>query len=281
VLLKSAVFGSRVWKPGSPNGTVKAVARYDSRTAAVTGTARATAGAPGKIMSMTQLQQQRSSVAPHIPGGTVYDDAGEPLFGEYRVQLLGGTGGGGQQGEKFSRVTIQAGRAVCGGELIFSKPHNREVEKRMGFPSICDLTTPDTRIGRPKTQRQGHPHCLRVTLGRPDSRGVEKYVIDCRSNGELERWLACLTKLAHGQQYGYTLRRRQGIAGDVRDTVAEGRKARGGRADDEADYEFGDWMRGVAAKGKQARDDEARASGAHGGGGGGSAFADFARGLMK
>jgi hypothetical protein len=40
-------------------------------------------------------------------------------------------------------------------------------------------------------------------------------------------------------------------------------------------------MRGVAAKGKQARDDEARASGAHGGGGGGSAFADFARGLMK
>ena len=34
VLLKSARFGSRIWKPGSPNGTVTAAARYDPAGAA-------------------------------------------------------------------------------------------------------------------------------------------------------------------------------------------------------------------------------------------------------
>lgn len=99
------------------------------------------------------------------------------------------------------------------------------------------------------------------------------------------RWYSCLGKLIHGEQYGYTLRRRQGVSGDIKDTVAEGRKARGGRADDDDDYEFGDWLRGVTAKGKHDRLNEARLSGAHGGGShggdGGSALGDFARGLFK
>ena len=53
----------------------------------------------------------------------------------------------------------------------------------------------------------------------------------------MERWNAALQTLIDGEQFGYTRRRRQGVSGDIKDTVAEGRKARGGRADDDDDYE--------------------------------------------
>ena len=68
--------------------------------------------------------------------------------------------------------------------------------------------------------------------------------------------------------------------------MAEGRKARGGRADDD-DYEVGDWLRGVAAKGRQERVDEARLSGTSGPVAAAYAqskehtLGDFARGLFS
>ena len=62
-------------------------------------------------------------------------------------------------------------------------------------------------------------------------------MIDFGSSEQMERWHAALQKLIDGEQYGYTRRRRQGVSGDIKDTVAAGRKARGGRADDDDDYE--------------------------------------------
>lgn len=269
MLLKRVTFGSRTWKPGSPNATVKAVVRHDP--------AGATVAPQVKELTMPaaaahhQLLVRQSAV--HITRGTVHDAEGEPLVGNYSVQF--------QTDGNFIEMTVQASHAVCGGELVLTPTQHQ----RHGSPLVYDLTTPGTRIGQPRTQRKGRPYCLRVTLGRPDRRGPDKVVIDFVSSGQMERWRLCLTQLIHGEQYGYTLRRRQGVSGDIKDTVAEGRKARGGRADDDEDYEFGDWMRGVVAKGKQDRLNEARMSGAQAegsrGGGGGSAVGDFARGLFK
>jgi hypothetical protein len=241
----------------------------------VVGKGVANSGAAGAQMDKitvvhAPVAQQQPGL--RVPRGTVRDEFGDALIGDYRVQF--------QRDGKFSKMIVQAGHAVCGGELIFTRPQGQQ----QGPPLVCDLTTPGTRVGQPKTPRKGRPWCLRVTLGRPDSRGAEKYLIDFGCSAQMVRWRSCLAKLIRGDQYGYTLRRRQGVSGDIKDTVAEGRKARGGRADDDDDYEFGDWLRGVAAKGKQDRLNEARLSGAPGGGShgdSGSELGDFMRGLFK
>ena len=228
----------------------------------------------------TPVVPDRPKTSEGAPIGTVCDAQGGPLFGEFCAQM------GGDHTGKFTRVTVQAARGTHGGELILSKPHDPALQKRMGLPIVLDLTTPGTRVGCPKTPRDGRPYCVRVTLGRRDSRHVDKYVIDFASNGQMIRWLTCLGKLHRGEQFGYTLRRRQGVSGGLKDTVAEGRKARGGRADDDNDYEVKDWVRGVAAKGKQERMDKARLSGASGPAAAAHAqrsdykFGDFTRGLF-
>ena len=144
------------------------------------------------LEALAKLTPQIPVVAEELAAAGKLPDNVDPAGDFWLVDPLDGTKEFLKRNGEFT-VNIAL---IHGGEPIAGVVH---------APALA-MTWAGTRVGHPKNAREGHEHahCVRVKLAAEDARGVQKYIIDFGSPGEANRWIAALSMLAQGDQFGRT-----------------------------------------------------------------------------